>query len=111
MDTEQETDMLVDLHTAIDRLHEAANDLADLMLDVGEDQWTKSRLSSGTEAGHSDPTGDTATDPRRLALREEYIRAQATLTLTLGHVTAATRRLTDAHSRWSGEAHGTGVDT
>lgn len=92
-----------ELGQAIDLLRDAVRALDDLMEDAHDDQWAKSRLTAGTDAGHSDPTGDTATDPRRLALREEYRRAEGAVTLATQHVTAATTRLTEAHNRWSGE--------
>lgn len=87
----------------IDRLREAVVELEALLEDVSEDQWTKSRLTGGSGAQHSDTTGDTAVDPRRLDLREQIVRANAVLTLARGHVTAARRRVADAHERWSGD--------
>lgn len=50
----------------------------------------------------SDPTGETATDPRRLRVRRAVDEALAALADARGTVDTATRRLGDALDAWAG---------
>lgn len=52
---------------------------------------------------HSDPTGDTVADPRRLALRAQVVAGEMILERATRAMTMIRGRLEHAHARWNGE--------
>lgn len=71
----------------------------DLLGEAEQPQWQASRYGARGGQDYSDPTGDTAVDPRRLALRAEV---EATRT-ALERLSAARTRLRAALAAWAGE--------
>ena len=71
----------------------------DLLGDAERPQWQASRYGAGGGQDYSDPTGDTAVDPRRLALRAEVEATEA----ALERLSAARTRLRAALAAWAGE--------
>lgn len=72
----------------------------DLLGEAERPQWQASRYGGGrTGQDYSDPTGDTAVDPRRLALRAEVEATEA----ALERLSAARTRLRAALAAWAGE--------
>lgn len=84
--------------------------LARLLATIEDAQWQpapaiKPRDDSGIRAGggHGDPTGETAVDSGRLAVRAAVVDAEVTLGAALGELRRCVRTLDGAIGRWTGE--------
>ena len=83
----------------IEELTALVAEAQELLDDSAEAQWLPSKYASRTDPTRSDPTGDTAVDPRRLALRAEVQATEAALQA----LSAARTRLREALAEWAGE--------
>lgn len=97
------------LPAQVRRHAELALRLAHTLDGVSEAQYQRASLSPRPESlgirtsGVSDPTGDTAADSRRLALRAAAVHAELMLERTAQALEHALRVLDQATARWSGD--------
>lgn len=92
-------------------LKAAVGSLVLLLPDAYERQWSPGLIQTRreTEGGRpiggppSDPTGEAATDPRRLRLRAAVIAAEREIEAATEAVQTAEARLAEALKGWAGE--------
>lgn len=85
---------------------EAIREVAALLPTAYERQWNPARVQTrvGTPPLYSDPTGETATDPRRLRVRAAVIESEREIEEATATVRATTARLRHALDAWVGDA-------
>ncbi len=91
------------LPAQVRRHAELALRLASALSSVEDAQHQRAGIGWRSESLVSDPTGDTAADPRRLALRAAVVHAELMLESTAQALEHALRQLDRATDRWSGE--------
>lgn len=98
-----------DLLDLVQENRRAAAEVASLLAEAEHVQWSpapvlRPRDEGGSRAAGtvSDPTSDTATDPRRLALREEVEDAARAVQKSTKTLLAAHKHLGDALDAWAG---------
>jgi hypothetical protein len=91
-------------------LAEEALGLALLMHEAQDAQWRPSLTpkprgdtTERSKGGHSDPTGDTVADERRLAVRAQVIAAELLLESATRAMRVVNRRLERALAHWHAE--------
>ena len=90
------------LPAQVRRHAELALRLASALSTVEDAQHQRSQSGTRSASLVSDPTGDTAVDPRRLALRAAAIHAEMTLERSAQALERTLRQLERATDRWSG---------
>ena len=92
------------LTSLIDEVRQEVGDLVALLPTAYERQWTPARVQTrvGSPPLHADPTGETATDPRRLKVRAEVLAAERAVEETAATLREARARLGSALEGWAG---------
>lgn len=83
---------------------EAVGSLAACLPSAFERQWDPARVRAADGPTHADPTGETAVDPRRLALRARVIAAERSVEEATAKVQEVEAHLRHALDAWVGEA-------
>lgn len=81
---------------------EAVRSLAAALPDAFDRQWSPASVRSAPDLDYADPTGETAVDPRRLALRARVIESERAIEEATATIRATEDRLRHAVDRCVG---------
>ena len=94
--------------TLITNIRKELDDLETSLRKATNVQWDRSPSATTSAAerrgrgGHTDPTGDTATDPKRLSVRRAVVASDHELQRIYNHLRSLTGTVRHAVGRWEG---------